>query len=194
MRAHLRYDQRMFEFSPVFRALVGTVFCCSLASCSIVRTTADVAGTGVSAVGTIVSTTASVAKTTADIGLKTASTAATVGSAVVAAGSATISAANAAKSVTVATVNTAIAGASLVGGGIAAAVAMSRDAEISHTNVTATAADTFATSDGRTLQTQGCENVDTGRPGVLVIDRDGKYEVRVNGVANCAVVRMKDAS
>jgi hypothetical protein len=166
----------------------------ALTACSVVRTTADVAGAGVSAIGSTVSTTASVAKTVVDVGLKTVSTAATVGSAAVSAGSATLSAASAAKSVTVATANTAIAGASLVGSGVMATAAMSRDAEISHTPVVASAVDTFVMQDGRILHTQGCENIDVGRPAVLVIDRDGRHEVRMSGAAHCTVVRMKDAN
>jgi hypothetical protein len=47
--------------------------------------------------------------------------------------------------------------------------------------------------DGRILQTQGCQNIDAGRPAVLVIDRDGRHEVRVSGAAHCMVVRIKDA-
>jgi hypothetical protein len=155
--------------------------------CSVVKTTADVASAGVSAAGTVVTTTAAVAKTGADIGLKSASTAATVGSA-------TLSAASAAKTVTVATANTAIAGAALIGGGVATAVVMSRGAELSHTNVVANGADVFAAQDGRELQTSGCEAVEIGRPGLLVIERDGTHEVRIVGQSSCKVVRIKHAN
>jgi hypothetical protein len=181
-----------------YNAAIVFALSVSLGACSVVRTTADVAGTvvgtTVSATTAVVSTTASVAKTGAEIGLKVASTAASVGSATAAAGAASVNAASAAKSVSVATANTAIAGAALVGTGIGAASRMSREGELSHTTVLASAPDVFVTNDRRTLQTQGCDAIETGRPGLLVVDRDGKHEVRVSGGTNCTVLRIVDAN
>jgi hypothetical protein len=150
--------------------LVASVLfsCAALSACSVISTTADVAKAGVSI-------------------------ASTVGNTAVGAASATVSAASAAKTVTVATANTAIAGAALVGSGVTAAIMLSRGNEISHAPVTARAADAFVMADGRIAETQGCEQVVSGKPGILVVDRDGKHEVRVNGVGACNVVRLKDA-
>lgn len=114
-------------------------------------------------------------------------------SATVAAASATVAAASAAKTVTVATANTAIAGAALVGSGVTAAVMLSRGSEISHAPVTARAPDTFAMNDGKIAETQGCDQVSAGKPGILVMDRSGKYEVRIEGTSACSVLRVKDA-
>jgi hypothetical protein len=153
--------------NPIAFSLPALFSCVALSACSVVQTTADVAKAGVSI-------------------------ASTVGNTAVGAASATVSAASMAKTVTVATANTAIAGAALIGSGVTAAVMLSRGKEISHAPVTARAADAFIMADGRVAETQGCDQVASGKPGILVVDRDGKYEVRVDGVGACNVVRLKD--
>jgi hypothetical protein len=142
--------------------------CVALSACSVIQTTADVAKAGVSV-------------------------ASTVGNTAVGAASATVSAASTAKNMSLATANTAIAGAALIGSGVTAAVVLSRGSEISHAPVTARAPDAFATADGRIAETQGCDQVSVGKPGILVVDRNGKYEVRIDGSA-CTVMRLKDAN
>ncbi len=141
----------------------------TLAGCSIIKTTASVAG--------------SVASTTTDVAKATVTTGAVVGSGAVAA-------ASAAKAVTLATASVAISGASLVGSVVMWGISMKQSDEFAHAMVVSEGGGRFLSAEGKLLETEGCAETAPKVPGTLFVRKSGGAEVRVNGAA-CAVAFVR---
>jgi hypothetical protein len=171
----------MTKFKRIPAAQIGLflVLISQISSCSIVKTTADVAGTAVITTAKVATT---VAGTTVDVAKGAVATGVVVGSA-------SVAAASTAKSLALSTASVAISGVSLVGSAVMWGIQMRKSDDFSHAPVTSSGGGRFISVEGKLIETEGCAEITPQTPGVLVYGKEGDVQVRVSGNA-CKVLRI----
>lgn len=160
-----------------------------LAGCGLLRTTGDIATSAASATVKVAAAGAQAAqgvtetalhatRTTGELGLKAASAAAHIGSSAAQAGSAAVAAGAAARNATNNAVGLAFGGLAAVAGLIRWSEERTRTSDLEYRPLTSAGEGRFVSEEGRSYLATDCA-VPEGQPALLVILRDGRYEVRV---------------